>query len=383
VRSPAESGKSSRHCLQPLPESWEGFSILEGHTEYSLTVKITRPMKDPSTNEVRYAETLWRMHSSGPVEVFGNRWDQGDSWAELSLGTGAEDLAQPLSSSKTLFFPSSSDDSLENAVLLPPEKVDFSGMTLVTGVQQKGWLQQADMCQQTAGAWEVNQLNRILSSDQSRADEGEDPDYWIKGECLGAAHRQVVGNVSFLLCPFTKQDFFSSVSLHVTWRALNPDAADSSVESGWTFDIDTLIASNNGLDSVTMMLVVVLMLCVLLVCISVFKKTVKKKKEVSKGPEASACAPGIVGNFRKRPTMMLQQAAELQRMMMMMAILQRRLQMEAQQMEAQQNAEVQMMMMMSQQQGGPQMMSQLSGGPPMMQQPGASPVMSMQQGGWW
>merc|ERR1719284_1655162 len=108
-----------------------------------------------------------------------------------------------------------------------------------------------------------------------------------------------------------------------------------------------------------MMLVVVLMLCVLFVGISVFKKTVMKKKEVSKGPEASACAPapGIVGNLRKRPTMMLQQAAEFQRTMMM-ALLQRRIQMEVQQMEAQQNAEVQMMMMMSQQQGGPQMMSQ-------------------------
>jgi len=226
LRSNAPSDKCSVHCLNRRDEWWKAYQILEGHVEYTLTLRIASPtIKDSSTNEIIFSETSWLIKSNGSVQMDGDGTIE-TSWAELSLGSGAEGLEQSFLTNKTFFHPYSpdtwalvTDDFMEHGVLLPPELVDLSGMTQVTGVTQKGWAASAG-CNEVAKAWESTQLDNIWTADQARVLLGNRPEYWIKGHCLGNARGDVVGDVSFLVCPVTKYAFYSSLKLHATWQNL-------------------------------------------------------------------------------------------------------------------------------------------------------------------
>ena len=189
--------------------------------EHTLTLRVASPtIKDSSTNEIIFSETSWLIESNGSAQMEGGGTIE-TSWAELSSGSGVE---QSFLTNKTFFSSQTldlvTDDFIENGVLLLPELVDLPGMFVVTGVQQDGWAASRD-CNQDAGAWETTQLHNIWEVDQARALLGNRTEYWIKDHCVGNARGDVVGDVSFLVCPVTGYAFYSSLKLHATLEELD------------------------------------------------------------------------------------------------------------------------------------------------------------------
>jgi len=348
-------GTQTVHCLNQRDERWKAYQILEGHVEYTLTLRIVSPtIKDSSTNDIIFSETSWLIESNGSAQMEGDGTIE-TSWAELSLGSGAEGLEQSFLTNKTFFQPYSpdtwdlvTDDFMEHGVLLPPELVDLSGMTLVTGVGQSGW-DASKSCGEVAGAWEITQLDQIWEADQARALLGNRPEYWIKGHCMGSATGDVVGDVSFLVCPVTKYAFYSSLKLHASWQNL----------TNLFLVQDDVVESESISEGSYHMIIVAGLLMIFVLCVGCcVQRNFAKKKKASE--ERNAPIPQNVGSQHAFVPQQVWETSMVQ------------YQSDGRPMRSCESCGPPMM---SQQSFGPPMMSQQSCGPPVMSYPSDGPPM--------
>uniref|UniRef100_A0A7S1AZ14 Uncharacterized protein n=1 Tax=Noctiluca scintillans TaxID=2966 RepID=A0A7S1AZ14_NOCSC len=222
-RSPTDmtSEQQSQHCLAWDSGEWEAYRLQEGRTHYTFVVNISRPLSLRS-NDFGNVHTNWDIDSDGYVHVSGYGTGGGDSSVDLSPNE-VLNLTAPGINEKIMFVPLVTEDDLDNAVLLPPESVDFTGETLVNGVDNDTWVL-ADMCNQSAG-WDLEQVLNISKRKQFQQEAGNRTEALMSGFCLGRAKREVFDqNVSYIDCPFLIDEFYSRVTIYIT---LWPTSADS------------------------------------------------------------------------------------------------------------------------------------------------------------